>query len=391
MEVNGKKGKYTSRLSQAGKETTIHLTVFLSFFLIICLYFVISFLKEDPVVSFVMLVPVVILTALIVFIIKETKTRTSIVSDSELTDTGYMTTFIDTNTLKSLKVEILYSDMEKCLLSPHSIIRPSAIESFETTYNKHITFNVLFRTTKGKLEVMKFTHHNEEEIHLWLRTLREKDIPLEITDYDLRYVAPKDYLSVVMDGVDRRPYFYRYSIEDLNIGITREKPNDYTLPETKEKLVSNQLVKIKIPKLLIYSIQFLAMILFIYFFHNELTSDEMLNKSALIYFYPSFALLFSIYIYMISHINVKHCLQYALVTIFSWVVATYTVDGLINKVSDKFATALSSEIVFFILISPLITLFPIVIRELKPAVYHDKHRKDIEEMNKLKEKKAKSY
>lgn len=32
MEVNGKNGKYTTRLSQAGKETTIHLTVFLSFF-----------------------------------------------------------------------------------------------------------------------------------------------------------------------------------------------------------------------------------------------------------------------------------------------------------------------------------------------------------------------
>ncbi|MBH0174909.1 hypothetical protein IHV09_15175 [Fictibacillus sp. 23RED33] len=385
MEVNGKNGKYTTRLSQAGKETTIHLTVFLSFFLIICLYFVIRNLKEDPVVSFVMLVPVVILTALIVFIIKETKSQTSIVSDSELTDTGYVTTFIDTNTLKSLKVEILYSDMEKCLLSPHSIIRPSAIESFETIYNKHITFNILFRTGKGKLEVMKFTHHDEEEIHLWLRTLRENEIPLEITDYDLRYVSQKDYLSVVMDEVDRRPYFYRYSIEDLNVGVTREKPNDYTLPETKEKLASNKLVKFRIPKVAIYSVQFLAMTLFIYFLHNEYTSDEMLTLTSRIYFYTGFILFFSIYIYMISHINIKHCIQYAFVTIFSWIVATYTVDGLISKVSEKFTLALSFEIFFFSFLSPVLIFLPVILRELKPAIYHEKHRKDIEKMNESEE------
>ncbi|MED1864118.1 hypothetical protein P4V41_11705 [Fictibacillus nanhaiensis] len=386
MEVIGKKGKYTSRLSQAGKDSTILIIIFLSLFVGLFIYIGIKFMKEDPVILVIMLFFVTILTGLIIFIAKETKKRTSIVSDSELTDTGYVTTFIDTNTNKSIKVEILYTDMVKCLLSPYSVVRPSATQSFETTYNKLITLNILFRASKGRMEVMRFTHHDEEEIHLWLRTLREHNIPLEITDYDLRFVAEKNYLSVVSSEVERRPYFYRSSIEDLNIGITREKPNDYSLPETKEKLASNQLVKLKIPKVAIYSVQYLAMIFFIYFFHNDYSSDEMLTNSALIYFYPGFAIFFSIYIYMISHINVKHCLQYVLVTIFSWVVATYTVDGLFSKVSDKFATALTFEIVFFILVSPFITLFPVIIRGLKPAVYHEKHRKDIEKMNEMKEK-----
>ncbi|MGM0806804.1 MAG: hypothetical protein ACQET8_18825 [Bacillota bacterium] len=386
MDVNGKRGKYTSRLSQAGKDSTILIIIFLSLFLGLFIYIGFRFMKVDPVILVIMLFFVAILTGLIIFIVKETKKRTSIVSDSELTDTGYVTTFIDTKTNKSIKAEVLYIDMEKCLLSPHSVVRTSATNSFETYYNKHITFNILFRTSKGNMEVMRFTHHDEEEIHLWLRALSENEIPLEITEFDLRYVTEKNYLSVVRSEVERRPYFYRYSIEDLNIGITREKPNDYTLPETKEKLVSNQLVKFKIPKVAIYSVQFLAMILFIYFFHNEYTSDEMLTLTSRIYFYTGFILFFSIYIYMISHINVKHSLQYALATIFSWVVATYTVDGLISKVSEKFTLALSFEIFFFSLLSPVLIILPVILRELKPAVYHEKQRKDIEKMNELKEK-----
>ncbi|WP_137791469.1 hypothetical protein [Bacillus sp. E(2018)] len=53
--------------------------------------------------------------------------------------------------------------------------------------------------------------------------------------------------------------------------------------------------------------------------------------------------------------------------------------GILN-IPETFELELLAHIIMFMLVSPLISFLAYIIRDIKPAIYHEKYRKDLEKL-----------
>lgn len=379
----GKNGKYTDKISWYHWIITIVFVLFFAGLTVLITKETLLVLEDDIVVGTLMLLVSLILTGLTILLIAAPIKHSKNVTNWELSYNGYVTTKTNKETNKVHHSEFVFSSAIKCLISPLSIsiYQTNSLDT-KTRYHKYVTLNIVYRKEDGELDVFRFAHHSEEEIYPWLINLQNHYVPIEITDFELTEVPAIDFLNVVVNEVDRRPYILKDSLKDLGLKlVTTEKPNLYTLAITKRLMQANLFVEKKLGNKLIFSGQFFMMVLFLLLFHNQYNSDETLTWPTKVTFYFVFTIFLTLYLYGVPQLKKRFYFKFAGVFILQWILAMMVVNYGVLNIPEKFEVGLLVHIIMFTLASPLISILAYMIRDIKPAIYHEKYRKDIEKLN----------
>jgi hypothetical protein len=381
----GKNGKYTDKIRWYHWIIIIVFVLFFASLTVLITKEAILVLEDEIVAGSLMLIVSLILAGLTIFLITAPFRHSKKVTNWELSEKGYVTTETNSETNEVHHSEFLFTSAIKCLISPLSVsIYQTNSNSFNTKirYHKYVTLNIVYRKEDGELDVFQFSHYSEEELYPWLLHLQNHNVPIEITVFELTEVPAIDFLDVVSNEVDRRPYVLKNSLKDLGLKlVTTEKPNLYTLAMTKRLMHANLFVEKKLGNKLIFSAQFFIMVLFLLLFHNQYNSDETLTWTTKVTFYFIFTIFLTLYLYGVPQLKKQFYFKFAGVFILQWISAIILVNYGILNIPETFEFELLTHIIMFMLVSPLISILAYMIRDIKPAIYHEKYRKDLEKLN----------
>lgn len=378
----GKNGKYTDRPKWFSYLFIIAFILFLSSVLYYLLKAFFDSNDKDFGLTVLTTFSILLITPLVIYLTYHLFFGFRKVTDWELTEKGYKTTQTDLMTKETTSSEFLFSQAVQCLISPLSVSVYSANSTGKTRYNKYILLNIVYRKNDGILDVFQFSHYDEAELYPWLVKLREHNVPLEITDYELSKVSAVDLLPVVQHEVERIPYTLGDTLKDFGLmTVTTDKPNDYTQHMTRRMLDANKFVKNKLANKKIFTVQLLVMIAFLSLFYKEYNSDETLKLPAQIVFYISFSIFFILYLYGLPKIKLLAFLKFGGIFILQWIIALIIVDVIIQSLSEPFITSIVFDIIRFVFFSPVISIGAILARAIRPALYHEKYSKDLEKLN----------
>lgn len=380
--MHGKNGKYTDRFLWYHWIILFGFILFLGGMTALITKEAIEMLESQPVLGSILLLVSLFLIGIILYMLIGSIKQSRNVTDWELTDKGYVTTKTNLETNEIQRSEFRFSSAIKCLISPlsESIYQTNSLDT-KTRYYKYITLNIVYRKEDGKLDVFRFADYREEELYPWLLNLQEHNVPLEITEFELTEVPAIDFLDVVVKEVDRRPYILKDSLKDLGLKVvTTEKPNLYTLAMTKRLMQEDLFVKKKLGNKVIFTGQFIIIVFFLLLFHNEYNSDKTLTWPTKITFYFIFSIFLTFYFYGVSQFKIRFYFKFAGVFILQWVIAMMLVNYGILNIPETFELELLAHIIMFMLVSPLISFLAYIIRDIKPAIYHEKYRKDLEKL-----------
>ncbi|MGD6964244.1 hypothetical protein ACQCVB_18740 [Fictibacillus phosphorivorans] len=382
----GKNGKYTDRPKWYSYLIMIAFILFLSSVLYYLVKAFVDSNDRDFGLTLLTAFSILLITPLVIYLTYHLFFGFRKVTDWELTEKGYKTTQTDLKTKETTSSEFLFSQAVQCLISPLSVSVYRANSTAKTRYNKYILLNIVYRKNDGVLDVFQFSHYDEAELYPWLVKLRQHNVPLEITDYELSKVPAVDLLPVVQHEVERIPYTLGDTLKDFGLmTVTTNKPNDYTLYMTKRLLVANKFVKNKLANKKIFTVQFLAMIVFLSLFYKEYNSDETLKLLAQIIFYISFSIFFILYLYGVPKIKFLVFLKFAGIFVLQWIIALLLVDLIIQSLAEPFVASIFFDIFRFVFYSPIISIVAILARAIRPALYHEKYRNDLEKLNRGKD------
>ncbi|MBH0158179.1 hypothetical protein IHV10_17485 [Fictibacillus sp. 5RED26] len=382
----GNNGKYTDRPKWYSYLIMIAFILFLSSVLYYLVKAFVDSNDRDFGLTLLTAFSILLITPLVIYLTYHLFFGFRKVTDWELTEKGYKTTQTDLKTKETTSSEFLFSQAVQCLISPLSVSVYRANSTAKTRYNKYILLNIVYRKNDGVLDVFQFSHYDEAELYPWLVKLRQHNVPLEITDYELSKVSAVDLLPVVQHEVERIPYTLGDTLKDFGLmTVTTNKPNDYTLHMTKRLLDANKFVKNKLANKKIFTVQFLAMIVFLSLFYKEYNSDETLKLPAQIIFYISFSIFFILYLYGVPKIKFLAFLKFAGIFVLQWIIALLLVDLIIQSLVEPFIASIFFDIFRFVFYSPIISIVAILARAIRPALYHEKYRNDLEKLNRGKD------
>jgi hypothetical protein len=291
----------------------------------------------------------------------------------QLTDDGYFMEVMNKRTYEIHRELVRFDQMEEVAISKALNAIPRKINTlfYTTEYLVNAVLLIIWRDDAGQKHVKHFTHSKKSDLDEWLKVFDQHNIPITVTDIDLRGVPSAELLPSI-ERVDKKAYKWDGAFEKvLKVGsITREKPLRL---EQRFKKVHAFRVPVKFI--------FLLSILFNSWFIYRIGSQETLDFAVIDLPILINVVISGLFMYFTRKLSVINLLKYlGFLTLFLWV--SYLIFSLTGIISFPFSDDLFAANFLIIMGSSVLYPFIRVLRDVWKAEYHGEIKEHQERLEK---------